>query len=334
MKNTEKIWDVKSAKYIETGSCDKNFEMSDEHLELQHVSKSWTNVIMIGIFFALVVAELAEFYGGIASLLILVLLLVYWWGNKMFSEKMSKDLHFICCTEHPYDDSKPREYFAIDIKTNELLYVRYIFDGANYIFIETDLESLKKYIASKSAYYYGMIKDITSETIELLKDIQFGENKWRWVWFTKQKVKEMIKIGCIGIEISGDCYVKFAELTLDDYNHYFENCSKVEDVYRAFMNKKCIAFKDNRIRCFSRRLNRKENEMLVNIMMGDEKECNVLIERYMNVAFIEGDVHIGNACVIDMKLFEFLKYLSFGKKVDEFVPTVMVEEQTLKECNK
>lgn len=50
MKNTEKIWDVKSAKYIETGSCDKNFEMSDKYLELQHVSKSWTNVIMIGIF--------------------------------------------------------------------------------------------------------------------------------------------------------------------------------------------------------------------------------------------------------------------------------------------
>lgn len=100
------------------------------------------------------------------------------------------------------------------------------------------------------------------------------------------------------------------------------------------MNKKCIAFKDNRIRGFSRRVNRKENETLINILMGDDKECNVLIERYMNVAFIEGDVHIGNACVIDMKLFEFLKYLSFGKKVDEFVPTVMVEEQTLKECNK
>ena len=304
-----KAWILTSEQEINNDSSYEKFKIKDKHIEAEHTPGFMRYVWMIG---GLVCIGLMRSTGDYSGLIIgLIGILIIWGISKLITVKTSRDLHLIFFAER---DRKHDDYFAIDLKTNEILYVQHIFPDSNddnpctvYAFETISLEHFKNHVGNSSSRYYDAIKDITPDTITRLKTIQFGETGWRWINFIKRKEKDKVEVGCFRISIMGEFDVKYAVLCYDDYNKYFGTCATMHEEYAVFVSETHVAFKDEKVKWLSKTLSAEEIKKVIEIFNGDRNQCDMQIEKYFCKDFITEVEYSGNAYISDINGISFLR---------------------------
>ena len=307
-----KAWILSSEQEINSDSSYEKFRITDKHIEAEHTPGFMRYVWMVG---GLICIGLMRSTGDYSGLIMgLIGILIIWGISKLITIKTIRNLHLIFYAER---DKKHDDYFAIDLKTNEILYVQHIFADPNnenpstvYAFETLPLDHLKSHVGDRSKRYYEIIKDITPETITRLKSIQFGEAKWSWINFVKRKEKDKIEMCCFRISTTGDFVVKYAILCDDDYNKYFGIYKKLHEEYAVFMNDTYGAFKDEKVKWFSNDLSPKEIKKVIEIFNGDRNQCDTQIEKYLCKDFITEVEYSGNAYISDVNGISFLRELA------------------------
>lgn len=328
-----KAWILNSENEINEETQYNKFEVCDRHIEVEHTQGFMRYIWMIG---GLICIGAMRSTGDYTGLIIGLLGLgVIWLISRAVTTKITRDLHLIFYTER---DTKHDVFFAIDIKTNEILYVQHIFADPEdeypatvYGFDVISLDEFKNYIADKSKHYYDIVKDITPSTVNLLKNIQFGETKWKWTWFVKQTVMDKIVLGCFRINTLGEAYAKYVEFSEEEYIKYFGSCQKLREMHPTFVNEDSVVLKDSNIRTFSKKLEDSEFQTLVNIFDGDQRKCDTQIEKYFNKEFITEFEYEGNATVCDVNGIKYLQHLSDEKEGEIFTPVTFSDDQIMEE---
>jgi len=327
-----KAWVLKNEKDLDNESSYKKFEIKDKHIEVTHTPRFMGFVWMIGGLICVGLMRSTGDYTGLIGGLIGIGII--WLISQALSTKLSKDIHLIFYAER---DKKHEDYFGIDLKTNEILYVQHIYADPNdehpatvYAFEPVTLENFKNYLANCSERYYKLVKDITPATRNTLRNIQFGETVWNWVWFVKKAENEKVKLGCIRIGYTGDTFARYVEIEDADYSKYFGKFTELRDAYKAFMEPEAPIFKKDSIKSLSKRLSQEEIQTLISIFNGDSRKCEVNIEKYFNKEFVAEYEYKGNASVSDFNGLKFLQHL-FNEENTPFSPTVFSDEQVLKE---
>lgn len=309
-----KAWILTSEQEINNDSSYEKFKIKDKHIEAEHTPGFMRYVWMVG---GLVCIGLMRSTGDYSGLIIgLIGILIIWGISKLITVKSSRDLHLIFFAER---DKKHDDYFAIDLRTNEILYVQHIFADPNddnpstvYAFETISFEDFKNHVGSSSKRYYEIIENITPETITRLKSIQFGEMKWSWINFIKRKEIDKVEIGCFRMGTKGEFTVKYAVLHNDDYDRYFGAYNKLHEEYTVFMNDTHSAFKDENVKWISKELSPEEIKKMIEIFNGDKNQCDIQIEKYFCKDFITEVEYSGNAYVSDANGIGFLRDLAGG----------------------
>ena len=307
-----KAWILTSEQEINTDSSFDKFKIKDKHIEVEHTPGFMRYVWMVG---GLVCIGLMRSTGDYSGLIIgLIGILIIWIISKLITVKTTRDLHLIFFAER---DKKHDDYFAIDLRTNEILYVQHIFADPNddnpstvYAFETVSLEHFKNYVGNSSRRYYEMIENITTETITKLKSIQFGEIGWNWINFIKRKEQDKVEICCFRISTMGEFAVKYAVLHNDDYNKYFGAYKKLPEEYAVFINDTHSAFNDENVKWFSNELSSEEIKKMIEIFNGDKNQCDTQIEKYFCKDFITEVEYSGNAYLSDVNGIGFLRDLA------------------------
>lgn len=307
-----KAWILTSEQEINNDSSYEKIKIKDKHIEVEHTPGFMRYVWMVG---GLICIGLMRSTGDYSGLIIgLVGILIIWLISKSITVKTSKDLHLIFFAER---DKKHDDYFAIELRTNEILYVQHIFADPSddnpstvYAFETLSLEQFKNYIANSSQRHYESVKDITPATITRLKTLQFGENEWNWINFIKRKENDKIEIGCFRISSYGKFDVKYAVLCNDDYNKYFGPYKKLHEEYAGFMNDAHSAFEDEKVKWFSNVLSQEDINKMIEIFNGDRNQCDMQIEKYFCKDFITEVEYSGNAYISDVNGICFLRDLA------------------------
>lgn len=304
-----KAWILTSEQEINNDSSYEKFKIKDKHIEAEHTPGFMRYVWMVG---GLVCIGLMRSTGDYSGLIIgLIGILIIWGISKLITVKTSRDLHLIFFAER---DKKHDDYFAIDLRTNEILYVQHIFADPSddnpstvYAFETLSLEQFKNYIANSSQRYFESVKDITPATITRLKTLQFGEIEWNWINFIKRKEDDKIEIGCFRISAYGKFDVKYAVLCNDDYNKYFGSYKKLYEEYAGFMTDAHSAFEDENVKWFSNVLSQEDIKKMIEIFNGDRNQCDMQIEKYFCKDFITEIEYSGNAYISDVNGISFLR---------------------------
>lgn len=319
-----KAWILTSENEINNDSSYERFKIKDKRIEVEHTPGFMRYVWMVG---GLVCIGLMRSTGDYSGLIIgLIGILIIWGISKLITVKTSRDLHLIFFAER---DQKHDDYFAIDLRTNEILYVQHIFADPNddnpstvYAFETISLEHFKNHVANSSKRYYEIIENITPETITRLRSIQFGEIGWSWINFIKRKEEDKVEMGCFRMSTMGEFAVKYAVLLNDDYDKYFGAYKKLHEEYTVFMNDTHSAFKDEKVKCFSKELSSEEIKKMIEIFNGDKNQSDAQIEKYFCKDFIIEVEYSGNAYVSDANGIAFLRDLASdtntGFRFDDF----------------
>ncbi|MBE6757267.1 MAG: DUF4190 domain-containing protein [Ruminococcaceae bacterium] len=315
-----KVWELKNEEFLETSHC----EVRDRRVKLEHTPKYLRWLWLIGgLPLLAAIKGIGGYLGPVVAFAGLGILLLI---ETFVKERMTKDLHLLFYTER---DAKHDDFFALDLSTNDLLYVQHIFSNSDdeypatlYGLEHVTFDQFKNYVSNCSARHYEKIKDISASSA--LKTIQFGEIDWRWVWFTKYNEGEDVVLGCFRIAASNSVQAKYARFSKEKYAKKFGECLHLQDVYAAFVRK------DLPIGTV-RHLNPDEIQIFTNVFNGDTRKCQTPIEKYFCKDFVIEYEYSGNATVSDYNGTRFLNYLQAEDASEPFSLTVFDEEQLLKE---
>ena len=324
----EKTWGLIKQTEINNGCDDKKFQVPDKRIELEYSPSGMKYVALIGFLPCIMIMKAGGYVGFLFGIIGMALIYII---GKAFTTKTSKSLHHICYF------SREREYesfFAIDINTNELFHIHH--------FISTDsdtidgyrmdplpLDDLKNCVSLRSDKYYEMISNITSKTQYLLKNIQFGETEYRWLWYAKKKVEDKIHIGCFRIYLNGAVSVKYIEFSEQVHDEYMSGYSNLYEEFLAFTDENHIVFEKSDIKPFSVMLTREEIDNFTKVFNGDKTKCKCAekIQKYHSRDFIVNCEYEDEAYLVDVNGMKFAQHLASKDRYKPFVPYEVVDGQ-------
>lgn len=158
---------------------------------------------------------------------------------KVKSEYGMHEFRYLCCIRH-FENTGFEEYYAIDLKTDEILkvkreiYYEDVDDGVGveriaYTIEIVQLDDLREHLRKSSARHYDRIKDITRKDQGKLKNICFGDREQESELFIKQKTDRGIML--LSVTPVEDLYiVRYAEVDNELYNKHFGNTAYIGDI--------------------------------------------------------------------------------------------------------
>jgi len=322
-------WAIDRQNDINNGPYDKEFEVCDRHLELSRTPRAIGFLWLIGGIACIITMRAGSYLGlaiGVLGMIAIKLI------EMAFTQKSKRDLHLICYVKRKADLDI---FFALDLNTNELLYVQHHMDAdkesADSCAFETvTLDFFKEYIRKCSLFNYEKVKDFTSETQFNLRNVQFGETKYIWIIYMVQPIEDKIHIGCFRVDRELNVHVKYAELDEQQYNKYMSHYPDIKRGYEVFFDDKNCVFLGTDIKCFSTVLTKDETEVFKGIFNGDNTRCNMSMHKFFSRYFINESEYEGNAFVADANGMKYIRQLVGEDRNKPFVPYSFDDNELIK----
>lgn len=307
-----KVWVLNNEKEIEPDTYVKKNQIPDKHIELERTASFMRFVWMIGGLVCIGMMRATEDWSGL--IVGLIGIGAIWLISKAVTTKLFKDIHLLFYAER---DFKHDDYYAIDIKTNEILYVQHIFADPNdenpstlYAFESVAFDDFKSYVRNCSERLYKKIEKITYENRKDLCNIQFGETNSSWINFLKKEENEIYQIGCLSIRKDGKVAAKYVELTKEIFENTIGRNDNIYGQYEMFIKTDFSSSRYESLCYVDRILDKEEKDEFVSIYNGNTSTCSEKIETLFIKDFINENEYSGNATTADIEGIKFLKKLT------------------------
>ena len=283
-----KAWILVYEQEIKPGPGEKDFFDRDKHIELTHTYGFMRFIWLVGGIGVVGILNSGGWVGIVLGLLAFVAIKIV---EVIATKKISRDLHLIFYTER---DEERDVYFAIDIKSNELLYVQHFFKDETdeypsevYFFKPVELNFLKQIVKNGSERFYKQIEHITQENIKELCSVQFGETTGEWIRFFMKKENDIQCIGCLTVRREGVVSGKYTELPTDVFEKAFGKYDTIYEKYDFFVK---TNFWDSQYECLcyvDRLLNPKETSEFLQIYDNSNNNKNESTKEHIEILFIK-----------------------------------------------